>query len=186
MIRLIRPAAMLLGLCAALAPVGGLAGCPPAADRGAERAELLAGLAAAPDEESARALADRLWRLWTTAPDPLSQEWLDEGMDRIRMADYAMAERILTELIAWCPGFAEAWNQRAFARFLKGDMEGALADIARTLALEPAHFGALSGRFHVLMALGRPAEARAALRAALGIHPWLVERHLLAPPGREL
>jgi tetratricopeptide (TPR) repeat protein len=169
-----------------LFPSLAVAACPPMPDRSAERAALFQALEAAPTEAEGQAAANRIWLFWVMAPDPQSREWLDEGMDRIRMADYAMAERILGELVAWCPAFAEGWNQRAYARFLGGDLDGSLADIAEVLALEPRHFGALSGKFHILMAQGRDADAQAVLREALKVHPWLGERFLLKPGDRDI
>jgi len=159
--------------------------CPPLPDRGAEKDRLHAQLLAARTEMQGRAIGGQLWRIWATAPDATSQDLLDRGQARIRQADYASAEEILTELIAYCPDYAEGWNQRAFARFLRQDYGRALEDIAVALDLEPRHFGALSGRAVTLIAMGRPKTGHIALRAALKINPWLGERHLL-PPGEDI
>ena len=54
-----------------------------------------------------------------------------------------------------------------------GEYEQSLADIERTLKLEPRHFGALSGRGLCYLELDKLPEALDAFRAALDINPWL-------------
>ena len=53
-------------------------------------------------------------------------------------------------MIEAIPQFAEGWNRRATAYFMVGDFEASLRDIQQTLALEPRHFGALSGLSMIL------------------------------------
>ena len=55
-----------------------------------------------------------------------------------------------TRVIEATPQFAEGWNRRATAYFMVGDFEASLRDIQQTLALEPRHFGALSGLSMIL------------------------------------
>ena len=86
---------------------------------------------------------------------------------------------VLDRLVAYCPDYAEGWNQRAFVHFLRQDFEAALTDLDAAIALNPRHVGALSGKALTLIGLGRKAEAELALRAALALNPWLSERHLL-------
>jgi len=82
-------------------------------------------------------------------------------------------------LIAYCPDYAEGYNQRAFARYLRQDFAPALEDLDAALARSPRHIGALSGKALTLMGLGRDREALATLRAALALNPWLSERALV-------
>lgn len=96
---------------------------------------------------------------------------------------------MLDALAAYCPAYPEAFNQRAFTRFLRDDYDGALEDLDFVLAMRPYHFGALSGRALSLMRLGRSELAQAALRRAVKVHPFLRERALLrpqAPSGGDL
>lgn len=72
---------------------------------------------------------------------------------------------------------------RATAYFLRGAYEKSLADIEKTLALEPRHFGALAGRGLIFHTLGKRDEALEAIKAALDIHPWLAERGLFPELG---
>ena len=87
------------------------------------------------------------------------------------------------KLIAYCPFYAEGYNQRAFAHFLRQDFEAALPDLDRAIELSPNHVAAISGRALTLLGLQRIDEAREALQQALELNPWLSERHLLGPGG---
>lgn len=157
----------------------------PAVQRARLRERLFAALAAAPTEAQGRAVEDEMWRFWLAlAPDPDTRKLVDRAMSLRESYDLAGAEALLDDAVARAPAYAEAFNQRAFTRFLREDDEGAERDLLRTLELEPQHFGALSGLFHVLMRGGRAEQATAALARAVKIHPWLKERHMLPPdPG---
>jgi cytochrome c-type biogenesis protein CcmH/NrfG len=66
-----------------------------------------------------------------------------------------------------------------------------MADLERVLALEPRHYGALTGVGTILREVERNREALAAFRAALEVHPHLgaarqaVERLRVEVEGRE-
>lgn len=127
----------------------------------------------------ARTEEDAIWREWVMAPDDWAQDLLDTAMRKIRQSDFTKAEELLDELIAYCPDYAEGWNQRAYARFLQKKFDAALDDIRETLAREPAHFAALSGRIRILFSQGRTKLAQIALGEALEINPWLREKRML-------
>ena len=171
-----------LALFAALIATPALA-CP-AVDKGAmdaARDPLFERLLETKSEAEAEPVVDTIWLSWATAPDQRAQRLLDEGMSRIRQADCGKADELLSDLIAYCPDYAEGWNQRAFARFLSNDLEGALEDLDRALQLEPRHFGALAGKALTLLRQGRTTLGQQALEAAVKLNPWLKERHLLVP-----
>lgn len=161
--------------------------CPsPDPALAAGRAPLFEALRKAPNEMRGRDIADRIWDSWHIAPDAEAQVLLDTAKRRLREADHPEAERLLSGLVAYCPDYAEGWNQRAFVRFLSGDLDGALADLDRTLELEPMHFGALTGRALTLLRQGRTGLGQKALRQAVTVNPWITERYLLIePPGQK-
>ena len=162
-----------------LAASGAAADCPPVPEIGAAADAAYARMRSAPDPGMAAAASATLWALWVRAPDEHAQALLDEGMGRRAVADLAGAVRALDALVAYCPDYAEGWNQRAFARFLAGDYEAALPDLDRALALRPRHLGALTGRALTLVALGRIREGQDDVRRGLELNPWLAERRLL-------
>ena len=138
--------------------------CPDVQTDKVEQNRLYSELRAAPNEMYGRAIADQLWEIWITAPDERSQELMDAGRERIRVADYERAEELFRQLIDYCPHYAEGWNQRAYVRFLRQDYGNALDDIVAVLEREPRHFGALAGRAVTLISMGRVEVGNKALR----------------------
>lgn len=161
--------------------------CPAAPDHLEEETVLLEQIQAAQDEGSARVFSNALWELWLDAPDARAQDLLDRAMARRQSFDFSGARGLLDDLVSYCPDYAEGWNQRAFVAFLVQDFDGALADLDRTLAINPRHVGALSGKALTLIGLGREEEAQVTLRDALALNPWLAERALLQEvPGEDI
>lgn len=143
------------------------------------RAQALEAVRGAGSELEARQRTNAMWEIWATAPDTYAQELLDEGMSRREAYDFAGAINAFDALVAYCPGYAEGYNQRAFIRFIQQDYPRALTDLDRALDRAPDHFAALAGKALTLMGLGRHGEAKTALEAALEMNPWLPERGLL-------
>ena len=161
--------------------------CPEAADISAPLDALIAQIRAAPNEMAARPISNRMWELWTTAPDETAQTLLDTGVRRLAIADYEGAIAEFDALVAYCPDYAEGYNQRAFANFLQGQYGLALEDLDHAIERSPKHVGALSGKALTLFGLGRIKVGQAFLREALELNPWLSERiYLDEPPGQEL
>jgi len=158
------------------------AGCPPSEDQSDIRADLHTRLLEAPTPAVAQSIASELWQIWLKAPDDHAQALLDRGMERRAAWDLEVSEEVLDELIAYCPDYAEGYNQRAFTRFMRERYDEALADIDSTLRRNPYHFGALSGKALTLIRQGRADSAQDALRAAVAVHPYLNERHMLVEP----
>ena len=156
--------------------------CPAVTDHSQRIAEIVDELGEARGEAEAQVLSNELWALWTDAPDEIAQAMLDEGMSRRSSYDFLGARNVLDRLVAYCPDYAEGYNQRAFVNFLSGNFDTALVDLDRTLALVPNHIAALSGKALTLMGLGRNAEAQVVLRSAVEMNPWLQERALLDQP----
>ncbi|WP_432449137.1 tetratricopeptide repeat protein [Aliiroseovarius marinus] len=156
--------------------------CPISPDIADEQDALLSLAQNARSEAEARPAVNGMWLLWTRAPDERAQGLLDDGRARIRYADYEGAKAVLSELIAYCPSYAEGYNQRAFAHFLSAAYQAAYADLTRAMELNPRHVAAMSGSVLTLHALGRDEEAQHLLKDALKLNPWLPERRLLAKP----
>ncbi len=156
--------------------------CPAVPDHGAAKVELLRDLRLARNPMEAQEITGALWRLWAEAPDARAQEMLEEGMRLIHAFDTDGAVAVLDGLVAYCPDYAEGWNQRAFARYLGGAHEEALADLDRALEIEPGHVPALAGKALTLFELGREDEGQVVLREAVRMNPWLAERAMLRIP----
>jgi tetratricopeptide (TPR) repeat protein len=134
---------------------------------------LFDALKVAPDEESAKAIEDRIWSIWTVS----SSDTCNLLMSRVKMAidekNYDLALKLLDAIIAIKPDFVEAWNRRATVYYLKDDIAHSIADIGQVLTREPRHFGALSGLGLILQDIGDDKDALKAYRKALAIDPHL-------------
>ncbi len=162
-----------------------LADCPPGPNIGSQEARLLAEVRVAPNEYAAQQVSNALWALWVQAPDAKAQALLDTGMQAHRAFDHAAALLALDELIAYCPDYAEGYNQRAFVNYTSLNYDAAVADLDRALERNPSHTGALTGKALSLMGLERHKEAQRVLREALKVNPWLSERRFLTDPDGE-
>lgn len=127
-------------------------------------------------------LADPELRNWDVVEADVVQRWqisgsatadylLRRGLDAIEAGDFEAAYDHLTALTDHAPEFAEGWNARATLFFEQQMFGPAIADIQRVLALEPRHFGALTGLGVMLQDMGDTDAALSALEAAHAIHP---------------
>lgn len=128
-------------------------------------------LRAAPDTATAADLEARIWSLWMRSGVPEMDALLGEGVQAMRGRDFARAVEIFGRIIERAPGFAEAWNKRATAYYLDGDYAASMADIQRTLVLEPRHFGAISGMGLIFLERGDEQSALRAFEEVLKIDP---------------
>lgn len=156
--------------------------CPVGPDHAVRLDQIIVELGRANGPQAARPLSQELWELWLDAPDPAAQAILDQGMAQRESADFLGARDTLDGLVAYCPDYAEGYNQRAFANFLRRDYDAALVDLNKALEIMPNHIAALSGKGLTLMGMGRNDEGQEALRGALALNPWLAERALINEP----
>jgi len=145
-----------------------------------ERASLFEALSSAADAAAGRSAEEAVWEYWfAQSPSAEIRAQLDAGMERREAYDYEAAEAFLTEVVNAAPDYAEGHNQRAFVRFLRENYSEAQTDLERALELEPDHFGALAGLYHILSIQNRQEAAFGFLKKAVSIHPWLRERSVL-------
>jgi tetratricopeptide (TPR) repeat protein len=116
---------------------------------------------------------ERIWDVWMHHPHSGAARELDLATSDIAARRYDIAETRLTRLLRRAPDFAEAWDKRAALYYLVGRDRECLHDLARTLELEPRHFGAMLHFAEIRLSLHALEEARFALGAARAIHPHL-------------
>ena len=83
------------------------------------------------------------------------------------------AIRVATRLIGDSPWLAEAWNQRAIARFHRSHFEEAIRDCHQALEINPYHFAAASGMGKCYLQMDHRIAALEAFRRALRLNPSL-------------
>jgi tetratricopeptide (TPR) repeat protein len=143
---------------------------PPVMAQGATIPELLEQLRD-PDQQNWQRIERQLMREWSKSGSPSADLLLFRGRQALNTGDTKAAIDHFSALIDHAPDFAEGWNARATAWFMAGNFGLSLNDIRETLARNPAHFGALSGLARILEDLQQFPQARAALEAAIAIHP---------------
>jgi tetratricopeptide (TPR) repeat protein len=177
--------ALMVGLC--MAQAAAQSPPPPAAttDEAAVRARhldaLFAHLKTATVEEEADAMVAEIWKLWLRSGRPEIDTAMEQAVALMGNGLWALAMPLLDDIVAKAPDWAEAWNKRATLLYVLGEHDRSLADIDRTLALEPRHFGALAGLGLIRIARGEHRAALAAYRRALAVNPFLKERFGLVP-----
>lgn len=129
------------------------------------------------EETETAAVASRIeaaiWEIWKETDDSSSARLMRQGSEALAKRVFPIAILSFNRLIDRAPDFAEGWNRRATLHFLMGNDAASIADIEQTLALEPRHFGALSGLGLIMMRNRRPAAALRSFEAALELHPHL-------------
>jgi tetratricopeptide (TPR) repeat protein len=134
---------------------------------------LFGALKVAPDDASAKAVEDRIWAVWFSAGNETTNLLMSRAKKATDDHDYDLAVRMLSSIIEIMPDFTEAWNRRATVYFLQKDYTNSIADIAKVLAREPRHFGALSGLGLIMQEVGDEKHALEAYRKALDVYPRL-------------
>lgn len=123
--------------------------------------ELFVRLREATTPAEIETLQNGIWQIWLTTGEHLLDKHLEAGMRALSAGDYTQAISEFTALIALEPTYAEGWNKRATAYYMRGEYRASLDDVRETLRREPRHFGALSGWATMLRTL---ADDRGALR----------------------
>ncbi len=140
------------------------------ADQAARLEELLAELGQ-PGRQDWQKVEQEIVRIWSQSGSPAMDLLLARGNEALEAEDFPTAVEHFSALVDHAPDFAEGWNARATAFFLMGEYGLAINDVEHVLALNPRHFGALSGLGFMLEAMGEPDLALEALQAAQALNP---------------
>jgi tetratricopeptide (TPR) repeat protein len=145
----------------------------PAKSRAEQLDSLFQSLRTASSKEMAKAAENGIWRLWLESGSDTIDLLMNWAMKAMEAKDYSTALDFLDRVVIMKPDYAEGWNKRATVYFLMDDYSKSIADIGKTLALEPRHFGALSGLGMIMRELGEDKRAIEAYQKALAVDPNL-------------
>jgi tetratricopeptide (TPR) repeat protein len=142
------------------------------AEREKTLGDLYALLATADDEETAKAITDAIERVWLHSGSATIDVLMERSIKAMSQKNADLALKLLDAVVDLAPDYTEAWNRRAYVHFVRKDMERALGDLRRALALDPNHFKALDGLAQILREIGQKKPALKAFRQLLDIHPY--------------
>jgi tetratricopeptide (TPR) repeat protein len=123
------------------------------------------------DEKQAKRISERIWAKWRdsgSATANLLMQWADKAVTEKKNG---LALDLLDQVVVLMPGYAEGWNRRATLNYAMGNHDKSMADISRVLALEPRHFGAISGMAAIMAAAGNDELEFKAWEQMLEIYP---------------
>lgn len=138
-------AALLVGL-------SGIAWADSVSDRKADIDRLLDALKAAPNEQTASLIEDRLQQTWLRSGTASVTLLISKGLRQQQAGQNDDAVETFSDAITLQPDVSEAWHQRAIARYHAGDTQGAIRDLEETVRLEPRNFTAFRTLTEIAMA----------------------------------
>ena len=125
--------------------------------------------AVGPDD--ATRLEAEIWQRWLDSDDEKAWRLMQRVQLSMSEADLDEALLLCNELVDYAPQYAEAWNKRATVFYMMGSYDASVADIQKTLQLEPRHFGAISGLGLIFLRKGNPEAALEAFEQVLRVSP---------------
>ena len=144
------------------------------ADQNSEQLDdLFARLKVSTNAFEAAAIEGLIWKVWIHRGAAEVDQDMTLGIFAMGEGDLKVSLSHFDKIVRRDPGFAEGWNKRATVYYLMGQFDASVADIRKTLSLEPRHFGALSGMGLIYDALGKTDAAIKVWRKALEINPHM-------------
>ena len=147
------------------------AGVAPADQKDVRLPSLFSDLKLSASEDAAQVVEKKIWEIWASHKVPQIDLLMDRGIKLLNNNNLNEALVVFNFIVDQAPDFSEGWNKRATIYFLMGDFEKSMQDIKSTLALEPRHFGAISGLGLIFNVLERPELALKAFRRVKEIYP---------------
>ncbi|MFT4862802.1 MAG: tetratricopeptide (TPR) repeat protein [Pseudohongiellaceae bacterium] len=133
--------------------------------------DLFAQLLVQDNNIALRGIESQIWEIWLAYPNPDVERLMLLGTASMNAQATSDALLIFSQLTESFPNYAEAWNKRATLYYMLGDLDASISDIEKTLALEPRHFGALSGLGLVYIQRNELRKAKQAFEDLVAVHP---------------
>ena len=123
------------------------------------------------NEQRGKRISQKIWSKWQSSGSKSIDLLTGWARTASGNKDFSAALDLLDQVVVLRPEYAEGWNQRATIHFLMNNYVKSIADIERTLALEPRHYGALAGLAQIQLALGDKKGALTSWHRVLAIYP---------------
>jgi tetratricopeptide (TPR) repeat protein len=114
-----------------------------------------------------------LWSIWLRCGSKEANHELCRGTKALNRREFQQAIDHFTRAIELDPTFAEAYNQRAIAKYLCEQHGPCMEDCLEAVKRMPCHFGAWAGLGHCHAHEGRMEQAVECYERALTINPHL-------------
>jgi tetratricopeptide (TPR) repeat protein len=154
--------------------------------------DLFSRLKTSQDDTEAQGIAGAIERLWLVSGSDTADLLMRRALTAENAKKYRVGTQILGAIVQIAPDWAEAWNELAISSVRAKNQDAAMIDIAHALAVEPRHFGAMTGFGLILMQSGDDAGALRVFRRVLELYPRLdpvrtwVDRLTIKVEGRDL
>lgn len=123
------------------------------------------------DEQVNQMAEHGLWSIWFRSGKCQAMQAFRDGVALIGSEAYDDAIDRFHAALDIDPDFAEAYNQRAIARFFLGQWDNALTDCRQAARRMPVHFGAIAGMGHCYAHMCQLHDALRCYRKAVAINP---------------
>ncbi|MFG1346041.1 tetratricopeptide repeat protein [Xanthobacter autotrophicus DSM 431] len=134
---------------------------------------LFAALKVAPDDRSAKIIADRLDQIFAESGSPTADLLMMRANAAAEAKQTELALLLLDQVLLLEPDYIGALSRRATIFYARDDYAAALADIREVLAREPRHYAMLYGLALIFREIGEEKRALDAVRRALAVNPHL-------------
>lgn len=114
---------------------------------------------------------NQIWEIWLQHSNTDVERLMQLGTQRMNSQRYTEALAVFSQIIESFPDYAEGWNKRATLYYVVGNLDASVADVEKTLQLEPRHFGALSGLGIVYIQRKELSKAKQAFENLIEVHP---------------
>jgi tetratricopeptide (TPR) repeat protein len=133
--------------------------------------DLYAMLATAEDQTSATTITTAIERLWQAGAGDTVSVLLDRAVKAAAGERPDLALRLLGTVTRIAPDYPEGFNRRAFVYYSMNELELALGDLRRVIALDPNHYKALEGLAQILREIDQKKAALEVYRRLISVHP---------------
>ena len=140
--------------------------------RAALLAELYAYLATATDEDVAKRTATAIEHVWQAASSDTVNLLMERGGRAAKEKKTPLAIKLFEQAVRLSPDNPEIFSRRALVYYAGGDLERALGDLRRALALDPNHYRSLESLGQILKEIDNKKAALQVYRKLYQVHPY--------------
>lgn len=134
--------------------------------------ELYPLLATADDENEAKRTAETIERLWLIPASPTVALLMERSGRALAEKKPAVALKLLDSAASLAPDYPEVFLRRAYLHHSQNEVQRALGDLRRAIALDPNHFKAIEALAQMLKEIDQKKGALSAFRRLLEVHPF--------------